>query len=344
MFSASQFQSGVNEFGSSNQPQGGVDDFPPLGRESSASRQERRGSLLQNNAFGNYGASMAFASMTPHQGNPLSSALDRERMTSPAAPGAGVISSRTPNPPGQNGSSGADKIGTIGSGVDTSGRSREMSNPPAALAHAPSSMMNNAFGGNEMAESPSSIQPTGSSQSLDSMSEGDRFGLPGLLAAMRHPSADLRTLSGQGQDLTNLGLDLASNEHRLHSRIASIFDPSAQTRVPMDSDFTLPSCYKVANVQPLNDRIPSFSEETLFFIFYSNPKDLVQELVADELVGRKWRFHRGEKMWVTRDENFSAPVEMEREVSEQGSYLWWDWRGWKKVRVSECCWAYVDNR
>jgi CCR4-NOT transcription complex subunit 2 len=87
-------------------------------------------------------------------------------------------------------------------------------------------------------------------------------------------------------------------------------------------------------VQALHERIPSFSEETLFYIFYSSPKDLVQELVADELIGRKWRFHKVEKMWVTRDENYPAPVEVEREISEQGFYIWWDWKGWKKVRVS----------
>jgi CCR4-NOT transcription complex subunit 2 len=37
---------------------------------------------------------------------------------------------------------------------------------------------------------------------------------------------------------------------------------------------------------------------------------------------------------VTRDENYPAPVEVEREISEQGFYIWWDWKGWKKVRVS----------
>lgn len=150
---------------------------------------------------------------------------------------------------------------------------------------------------------------------------------------MHHPSPDLRSLTSQGQDLTALGLDLTSTEP-LHTQLASVFNPNAHTRLPLDADYTLPACYRVANVQPLHERIPSFSEETLFYIFYSSPKDLVQELVADELIGRKWRFHKGEKMWVTRDENYPAPVEVEREISEQGFYIWWDWKGWKKVRVS----------
>jgi CCR4-NOT transcription complex subunit 2 len=193
-------------------------------------------------------------------------------------------------------------------------------------------MMNNAFGGNDIVDSPSSMQQ-GGPQPLEQMSDVDKYGLPGLLALMHHPSADIRSLTAQGQDLTTLGLDLTSTEP-LHTQLASVFNPSAHTRLPLDSDYTLPSCYRVANVQPLHERIPSFSEETLFYIFYSSPKDLVQELVADELIGRKWRFHKGEKMWVTRDENYPAPVEVEREISEQGFYIWWDWKGWKKVRVS----------
>jgi CCR4-NOT transcription complex subunit 2 len=193
-------------------------------------------------------------------------------------------------------------------------------------------MMNNTFGGNDILESPSSLQQAGP-QALDQMSDMDKFGLPGLLAMMHHPSADLRSLTAQGQDLTTLGLDLTSTEP-LHTQLASVFNPTAHTRLPLDADYTLPACYRVANVQALHERIPSFSEETLFYIFYSSPKDLVQELVADELIGRKWRFHKGEKMWVTRDENYPAPVEVEREISEQGFYIWWDWKGWKKVRVS----------
>jgi CCR4-NOT transcription complex subunit 2 len=195
-------------------------------------------------------------------------------------------------------------------------------------------MLNSTFGGIDLVDSTSSLQQAGPPPPSEQMSEADRFGLPGLLAMMHHPSADLRSLTTQGHDLTTLGMDLTSTDP-LHSQLASVFNPQAHTRLPLDVDYTLPACYRVANVQPLHERIPSFSEETLFYIFYSSGKDLVQELVADELIGRKWRFHKGEKMWVTRDENYPAPVEVEREISEQGFYIWWDWKGWKKVRVSD---------
>lgn len=44
---------------------------------------------MQNNAFGGYGAGMAFSSMTQQGRNPLSNTLDRERMASPAGSGMG---------------------------------------------------------------------------------------------------------------------------------------------------------------------------------------------------------------------------------------------------------------
>ena len=166
-------------------------------------------------------------------------------------------------------------------------------------------------------------------QSLSQMSANEKWGLPGLLAMIRHPSQDIANLV-IGHDLTNLGLDLNSTEP-LHPTFATPFAPSAAAR-PLETDYTLPACYTVANVQPLHERIPSFSEETLFYIFYTRPRDIMQELVADELMGRKWRYHKIEKMWVTRDDSFPNPVEVEPRVSERGVYLWWDYEGWKRIR------------
>lgn len=107
------------------------------------------------------------------------------------------------------------------------------------------------------------------------------------------------------------------------------------TGVPLEQDFALPSCYNVANIQPLQSRIPSFSDETLFFIFYSMPRDIMQEVVAEELMGRKWRYHKIERCWLTRDETYPGPVDVDRGVSERGVYLLWDPASWKKIRVGD---------
>lgn len=47
--------------------------------------------------------------------------------------------------------------------------------------------------------------------------------------------------------------------------------------------FRLPDCYNVTNVQPIETKIQSFNEETLFWIFYSSPADVKQQMAAVEL-------------------------------------------------------------
>jgi CCR4-NOT transcription complex subunit 2 len=165
--------------------------------------------------------------------------------------------------------------------------------------------------------------------SLSQLSELDRFGLAGLLRMIHSENPDIASLA-VGQDLMTLGLDLNQPEP-LHLSFASPFVPSMST-VPLEQDFSLPACYSVANIQPLQSRIPSFSDETLFYIFYSMPRDIMQELVAEELMGRKWRYHKVERCWLTRDDTYPGPVDVERGVSERGVYLWWDAPTWKKIR------------
>jgi CCR4-NOT transcription complex subunit 2 len=184
---------------------------------------------------------------------------------------------------------------------------------------------------------------------LAQMSELDRFGLAGLLRMIHSESPDIASLA-VGQDLMTLGLDLNQAEYGslrsvtdytrltrcsyrpLHTSFASPF-VSSMSAVPLEQDFSLPGCYNVANIQPLQSRIPGFSDETLFFIFYSMPRDIMQELVAEELMGRKWRYHKLERCWLTRDETYPGPVDVERGVTERGVYLLWDPSSWKKVRV-----------
>lgn len=187
---------------------------------------------------------------------------------------------------------------------------------------------------------------------LEQMSELDRFGLAGLLRMIHSESPDVASLA-VGQDLMTLGLDLNQPEYAhpalwlpkwhlanrsvihsrpLHTSFASPF-VSSMSAVPLKQDFSVPSCYNVANIQPLQSRIPGFSDETLFYIFYCMPRDIVQELVAEELMGRKWRYHKLERCWLTRDETYPGPVDVERGVSERGVYLLWDPASWKKIRV-----------
>lgn len=51
----------------------------------------------------------------------------------------------------------------------------------------------------------------------------------------------------------------------------------------VEPDFHLPSCYNVTPSPPGPNKAAAFSDETLFFMFYSSPRDALQEIAAQEL-------------------------------------------------------------
>ncbi|KAL1953749.1 hypothetical protein VTO42DRAFT_2313 [Malbranchea cinnamomea] len=287
----------IGQLPSGNQPQpGSIEEFPPLGKGTPVDLgQERRDNMLQGGTFGNYGNGTA-----------------------------AINTSRSPMSQVPNGLAGQEKEDM--SGVTSNVPSDQPQQTQPQLQAAQQQQTNTYSGdGTEVAGMGQGVEQN----PLAQMTEQERFGLPGLRAMIHSESADIASLTF-GQDLMSLGLDLNQAEP-LHESFASPFVATAAS-APLQPEFTLPACYNVANVQPLQTRIPSFSDETLFYIFYSMPRDIMQELVAEELMTRKWRYHKVERMWLKRDEQFPNPVEIERGISERGVYLWWDTNTWKKVR------------
>jgi CCR4-NOT transcription complex subunit 2 len=174
-----------------------------------------------------------------------------------------------------------------------------------------------------------------SDQTLESvlagMSEKEKSGMKGYLALAEGPNPTLRSLM-RGQDLAALGLNMNSDQPLMASYAGPFALPNAHPLRPLDNDFTTPDCYTVKKVAPLHTRINSFSDETLFYIFYSMPRDYMQVLVGQELMERKWRYHMREQMWMMRDENSQGYAYNDDRTSEQGYYIWWDKNQWKKIR------------
>ncbi|KAK2881772.1 hypothetical protein FQN49_000439 [Arthroderma sp. PD_2] len=327
------FRNGVQAMGqisSGNQPQAGnVDDFPPLSKQSD-----------QSGAVGNYAGSLGFPGFSTQPRSSLGNQQDTGRIASPGGAGAsGTSVPRLPIGQNQNGIIGQDHEDTAQSSM-MSQRGIDQMQQQSSSQMQPSRQQPPQT--DNESHDPSRANQTTEQTPLSQMSEQDRFGLAGLLRMIHSDSPDVASLA-IGQDLMSLGLDLNQPEP-LHQTFASPFI-SNNLAAPLRPDFTLPSCYTVANVQPLQSRIPSFSDETLFYIFYSMPRDIMQELVAEELMGRKWRYHKIERAWLTRDDAYPSPVEVERGISERGVYLWWDTNAWKKARREFILrYADLDNR
>ena len=93
----------------------------------------------------------------------------------------------------------------------------------------------------------------------------------------------------------------------------------------------------------VKDKIPSFADETLFWIFYTQPRDIMQELAAVELTNRNWRYHKELMMWLTKDVSMGEPIQIS-ETAEKGSYVFFNHRTWQRAR-SEFVLSYdlLDN-
>ncbi|KAL0723728.1 hypothetical protein Bca4012_038327 [Brassica carinata] len=147
-------------------------------------------------------------------------------------------------------------------------------------------------------------------------SNPDRFGLLGLLSVIKMSDPDLTSLA-LGIDLTTLGLNLNSTEN-LHKTFAS---PWSNEPSKGDPEFSVPQCYYNKNSPPLHQGLfTKLLLETLFYVFYSMPKDEAQLHAVNELYNRGWFYHKEHKLWFIR---IGEPL-VKTNAYERGSYHCFD--------------------
>ena len=106
---------------------------------------------------------------------------------------------------------------------------------------------------------------------------------------------DLNTLA-LGTDLTTMGLDLNAPD----CLFTTFSSPWANEPACQDRAFNLPACYMQSPPALKTSHLSKFQLETLFYIFYSMPKDVMQAYAAQELYNREWRFHKTAQLWFTQ--------------------------------------------
>jgi CCR4-NOT transcription complex subunit 2 len=172
------------------------------------------------------------------------------------------------------------------------------------------------------------IQRPAQQKRLAEMTDMERWGIPGLLAMFNRDHPDFSEMSF-GTDLSALGLDLSSNSP-LYPTFGVPFDNAGPR--PVIPDFHLPVAYAVNNVPPLEQRIQNFTDDTLFAIFYQYPRDVKQELAAQELYNRDWRWHKDLRQWMMKDATLPPPQRLTAQT-ERGFYIFFDATNWKRDRV-----------
>ncbi|XP_053435878.1 CCR4-NOT transcription complex subunit 2-like [Nycticebus coucang] len=158
----------------------------------------------------------------------------------------------------------------------------------------------------------------------------DQFGMIGLLTFIRAAeSAPGMVHLALGSDLTTLGLNLNAPEN-LYPKFASPW-ASSPCR-PQDIDFHIPSEYltnihiraKLAAI-----KLGRYGEDLLFYLYYMNRGDVLQIFAAIELYNRSWRYHKEERIWISRVPGIDPT--MRTNTYERGIYYFFDYLNWRKV-------------
>lgn len=147
------------------------------------------------------------------------------------------------------------------------------------------------------------------------------FGLLGLLAVIRMTDADRNALA-LGSDLTSLGLNLNSSD-QLYSTFASPWSESPTSREPQ---YQLPMCYYMQPPALKTGHLSKFQLETLFYIFYALPRDVLQAYAAQELYSREWKYHVDLKLWFKR----ASPADGVTSTGGGVQFIYFDINSWER--------------
>jgi CCR4-NOT transcription complex subunit 2 len=163
----------------------------------------------------------------------------------------------------------------------------------------------------------------------------DTFGMLGLHNTLQASDSDPgMILMTRGFDLHTLGLPLAQQEP-FHPTFSS---PWSDAQVKVQPDYKLPQCYFVNPPHLKFAMFQKFNLHTLFYVFYSMPRDVLQLAAAQELHNREWWFHKGEKLWMSR---VPDSEHMKTKELEKGSYNFFNPTKWAVERRDEYVLHYI---
>nr|SVE79494.1 EOG090X06CC [Daphnia magna]SVE81320.1 EOG090X06CC [Daphnia magna] len=212
-----------------------------------------------------------------------------------------------------------DNNTSTGSGAETS----KVSNTSTSSSSVSNTNLNHSKRGLQ-------ISADGKVTNIPNNMVADQFGMAGLLTFIRVAESDSNLVSlALGSDLTTLGLNLNSPEP-LYNNFGG---PWAENPCrPQDIDFHVPPEYLTNAV--IRDKLAPvklnrYQEDLLFYLFYTNVGDTMQLAASLELYNRDWRYHKEERLWITRVPGM--PLMEKTGTYERGTYYCFDPNNWRKV-------------
>lgn len=136
------------------------------------------------------------------------------------------------------------------------------------------------------------IQGTQIGSGQESSNKETRYGLMGIVDVIKGADRDLNFLF-VGTDLKTFGVNVDAQD-LLYSTFHNPFaEPSSS-----DHQYTTPQSYLTPTPSLKNEHLTKFAIETVFYMFYSMPRDLMQAVAAQELYRRQWKYHAEMRIWL----------------------------------------------
>ncbi|KAF9394831.1 hypothetical protein CPC16_010082 [Podila verticillata] len=239
-----------------------------------------------------------------------------------AGNGSGILASLNNLPTSSSLNSGATSTPTSG----PNGASRQGSSGAVGSSSGQGATTTTSSAPGGLLSAASKTVASAGSAGSSALDEHDRFGLFGMLGVIRMTDQDITTLA-LGSDLTTLGLSLNSPDPLYNTFASPWFESSLSAGAEVD--FHVPSCYNVQPPPPPQGKLSSVLDETLFYMFYSMPRDALQDAAAMELYNRHWRYHKELRLWLTKDQ---SSEQTKTPTFERGSYIFFDPNSWEKVK------------
>jgi hypothetical protein len=163
-----------------------------------------------------------------------------------------------------------------------------------------------------------SISTSGTNKQKDN--KNDKYSINSLLDQKREEN-----ILNTGSDILSFGFDL--NDKKIYTKFSSPFSIKPKL-FPKNQ---LPTCFSLPQMPPpIITRIGVFSDETLFYIFYTMPKEAIQEAAAQELYNRNWRYHKKFGIWLAKE--LGSEDVVKGLGCEKGLYLYFDPKDWEKKK------------
>lgn len=119
------------------------------------------------------------------------------------------------------------------------------------------------------------------------------YGLDGIFEAMRRHGPQRAPFLPTGKLDTESLRQKLLQENRQSGRFLEE-DSVFYDRCTLNSSYGKTSPFRTANFAKL-------APETFFYVFYNVTRDALQQMAANELFKRQWRFHQGSQLWFKQD-------------------------------------------